>query len=143
MPNRFLCIGILFISILLGCSRQGKQDRLLKTDSAKDKISYKITILKGPVAYSQGQKQARLNPFLTEKEEAAFKDIDEREVINYLNLSAIFYSSSKESKAIIDGRIYKVGDVLDNKKIVEINPEEIVLKDASREYVLKIKRAAI
>lgn len=78
------------------------------------------------------------NPFLTEEEEKAFADLDNRVPIDYLSLSAILYSA-QESRAIINGRIVREGDIIDNKEIIKINPENIILKDADNEYTIRLK----
>jgi len=78
----------------------------------------------------------KINPFLTKEEEARINDSYERPL--GLNLSAIFYSSSN-SKVIIDGCILKEGDMIDNKVIKEIRPQEAILKDSKSEYILKMK----
>ena len=33
----------------------------------------------------------------------------------------------------------KKGDIVDNKEIVVINPESVILKDAQKEYIVKLK----
>jgi hypothetical protein len=80
----------------------------------------------------------RKNPFLRESEESVFDSAKDRLPVTYLNLSAIFYSPGA-SAAIIDGRFFKEGDTVDNKKIVTISAEEVILKDAQSVYVLKLK----
>lgn len=76
------------------------------------------------------------NPFLTSEEEEMFKM---GEIIDYLNLSAIFYSPHY-SYAVIDGRIIKEKDIIDNKEVILIKPEKVILEDSQRNrYVIKIK----
>jgi hypothetical protein len=53
-------------------------------------------------------------------------------------LSAIFYSPP-ESYAIINGQIFKEGEIVDNKRIEKIEPERVVLKAATGEYLLNLK----
>lgn len=79
------------------------------------------------------------NPFLTEEEERAFADLGKRIPIDYLITSAILYSPSA-SIAIINGRILKKGDTIDNKEIIEIQPEAVILKDSQGEYIVRLKR---
>lgn len=82
----------------------------------------------------------RQNPFLTLKEEESFRGKDfQGVIIDYLNLSAVFYAPYN-SKAIIEGRIFKKGDILDNKEIIEIGPEEVILKDSQTSYILKMRQ---
>ncbi len=77
------------------------------------------------------------NPFLTLEEIMALQE-QERQTIEYLNLSAVFLSPGG-TYAIVDGRIVKEKDMLDNKEVVKIDQEEIILKDALGEYIVKIK----
>jgi DNA-binding transcriptional MerR regulator len=80
----------------------------------------------------------RTNPFLAPEEEDFLKSQEGKLVINYLKLTAVFYSPPS-SRAIIDGKIFKEGDIVDNKQIVKINPEEIILKDTKGEYIISMK----
>jgi hypothetical protein len=82
----------------------------------------------------------RLNPFLTREEEEIFRRLKGRIPIDYLNLSAIFYSPDNESRVIIDGQILRKGQTIDSKKIVEIQPEVVILKDTQGEYIMRLKR---
>lgn len=79
------------------------------------------------------------NPFLTDEEEK-FAGLGKVIPIDYLAVSAILYSSSNRSKAIIDGKILEVGGSVDNKKIVEILPEAVILKDAQAEYIVQLRK---
>lgn len=55
-----------------------------------------------------------------------------------LSVSAIMYSGTYESKAIINGRIVQVGDLVGGKTVFRIEPEHVLLKDDQNEYVAKI-----
>lgn len=79
------------------------------------------------------------NPFLTREEQEVSRSTEGRLNIDYLNLSAIFYSPAG-SKVIIDGKIFKEGDEVDNKKISGITPEEVILKDYQNLYFIKMKQ---
>ena len=89
----------------------------------------------------------RFNPFLTKEEEEIFKYSEVRTPIDYLNLSAIFYSAeSNKSMAIIDGEILGEGQTIDNKKIVKIQPKAVILEDVQRtyfqkQYIIRLKEA--
>lgn len=92
---------------------------------------------------------ARLNPFLSLEEEGDFfgpKEPPVPIVLGYFNLSAIFCSQAKtENKAIINGMICKVGDEIDanSKKIVEIQPRMVILKDVNgKEYLLMLNKGS-
>ena len=67
------------------------------------------------------------NPFLDKKQELQYEDEDERTIDN-MSLTAILYSG-KDSRAMVDGRIVKIGDVIDNKEVMEITSEKIIFKD--------------
>lgn len=82
---------------------------------------------------------ARANPFLTQKEEKALVELGNALPLDYLKVSAIFYSAIvSQSRAIIDGKVLVLGDSIDNKEIIKINPEEVVLKDSQGRYVVKM-----
>lgn len=83
--------------------------------------------------------QTRANPFLTEEEEKTFQVLGKAVPIDYLVLSAILYSPSA-SKAIINGQILGIGSSIDNKEIIEIQPEAVILKDAQSEYIVRLKK---
>lgn len=76
------------------------------------------------------------NPFLTFDEEESFSPLIYRETIT-MNLTAVFYTPPN-SKILVDGRIYEEGDIVDNKRIIKIRPEEAILKDTRGEYLIKL-----
>ena len=79
------------------------------------------------------------NPFLTIAEAKSFGD-DYREELQYLNLTAVFYSTGS-SYAVIDGRIVRENDIVDNKKVIAFGPEKVFLQDSvGKEYVVKVRR---
>lgn len=85
----------------------------------------------------------RLNPFLSFEEEQSFLAPKRLAliVLDYFNLSATFCSAEKiNSKAIINGMVCKIGDVIDPvdaKKIVEIQPKAVILRDVRDiEYIV-------
>lgn len=82
---------------------------------------------------------SRVNPFLTLEEEEFFKDLGEAIPIDYLNLSAILYSPGV-SKIIINGYVLEVNDNIDGKKIIDIQPDKVTLKDAEGEYVIRLRK---
>lgn len=86
---------------------------------------------------------SRSNPFLTKEEEENYKETQGRIIIDDMTLSAVMYSPPN-SKVIIDGSIFKEGDDLGSKKIIEIQPKAVILKDESskREYIIRTKDAA-
>lgn len=90
----------------------------------------------------------RLNPFLSLEEERNFSGPKEpaRIMLDYFKLSAIFCSQAKtENKAIINGMICRVGDEIDanSKKIVEIQPRAVILKDINGlKYLLRLDKGS-
>ena len=136
------------VSLLLGC--QSKQaevgsvpDNIDNTgevyseNKPSKNVSEKKELLED-VSKEEKRVLSGRNPFLTLDEEKEFSG--EKKIIGYLNLSAVFYSPG-HSYAIIDGRIVKEKDTIDNKEIIRINPESVVLRDASgAEYVVRMKR---
>lgn len=78
------------------------------------------------------------NPFLT-MEEIEFFGKDYREIVEDLNLTAIFYSPGN-SYAVIDGRVVKEKDVIGDKKITAMAQEEVFLEDLSgKKYLIQLK----
>jgi hypothetical protein len=87
------------------------------------------------------QEGSRSNPFLTQKEQKALVEMGNVIPLEYLNVSAIFYSSfNSRNRAIIDGKVLVSGDIIDNKQIIKINPEDVVLEDSQGKYVAKIAK---
>ena len=81
-------------------------------------------------------KTNRSNPFLTLEEEKAF-GAKSREALTASRLSAVF-SSVHGAYAIVDGKVIKVNDRIHGKEVVEINRNNVVLRDASREYIITL-----
>jgi hypothetical protein len=88
---------------------------------------------------SSEQPEGRVNPFLTAKEEKVLVELGNAIPLGYLQVTAIFYSaSSSQSRAIIDGKVLVLGDSIDNKEVIKINPEDVVLEDSQGHYVAKM-----
>ncbi|MFH1339341.1 MAG: hypothetical protein ABIH40_05820 [Candidatus Omnitrophota bacterium] len=81
--------------------------------------------------------EIKTNPFLTPEEAEYFSQSEGKEVIEDFHLTAILYSPLRR-RAIIDGRILGEGDSVDNKRIVQILGESVILKDEEGEYVLRL-----
>lgn len=84
-------------------------------------------------------KGSGLNPFLTEEEREIFKDEGDYTTFAGLKLSAIFYQLG-DSKAIIDGRVVKKGDIIAGKKVFEIMPEAVILDDSYHKFILRLNK---
>jgi hypothetical protein len=79
------------------------------------------------------------NPFLNNEERTYYGD-DTRDILTNLHASAIFYVPGN-ARAMINGRIVKEKDFLDNKMIIRIKEEEIILRDIKgKEYVVKLRK---
>jgi len=134
-------IFILLLALLLsGCGRGSeikiispgetslpKEVASLPQEKEKEKIETK-TISEVPLE----------NPFLKLEERESDRLKNQRKTIDYLNLTAIFHSPPT-SRAIVEGKIVKEGDIIDNKRVIEIQPEAIVLKDFEGEYILELR----
>lgn len=89
----------------------------------------------------EAEANVRLNPFLSAEEEAGLADAGSNYIpIDYPVLSAIVYSLEGNSKAIIQGQILGLGNLIDNKEIIAIRPEELILKDSQGQYILRLKK---
>ncbi|MFH1398032.1 MAG: hypothetical protein ABIH27_05750 [Candidatus Omnitrophota bacterium] len=77
------------------------------------------------------------NPFLTPEEELKFRDKEGRLIIDKPRVLAVFSSPGK-SGALIGGRVFKVGDIFDNKEVIGISPSGVILKDRHTQYILKM-----
>jgi len=100
--------------------------------SAFGMISSRMAIIKA-------EGTVRVNPFLTIEEEGLFKALDGATSIDYLNLSAIFYSPGA-SKAIINGYVLEVNDSVDGKKVTDIESDRVILKDSEGKYVVMLRK---
>src|SRR3989338_3240502 len=77
------------------------------------------------------------NPFLDRDTELRYEDKDLR-VIADMTLTAVFFSGDT-SRAIIDGRIIKLGDIINNLEVTEIKSEKVYFKDyLGKEYTLEM-----
>lgn len=112
--------------------RQRQQEQIDEIVIFAERAQEKEAIAKGEVKV-----EIVHNPFLTEEEVERFSDPDYREPVQ-MNVSAVFYTPP-ESKIIVDGRVLKEGDIINNKRIIKIKPEEAILKDIRGEYSLKLK----
>ena len=129
-------IFIIFVLFLVSCSTQEeprtqglhrKKKIFRKTDMNSNTITKRAKVI---------SRTLNINPFLTKEEEASIHNSYEKPLS--LRLSAIFYSPPN-SKAIIDGRILKEGDKINNKIIKEIKLREVILKDSNSKYILRIE----
>ena len=125
-----LFLILISVSLFLGCAKKSAAET---GDSQEASLSQ---TQETPLSLQETLR----NPFLTGEEADSLVDTVKIVAINYLSASAIFYSPAGKSRAIIAGRILEKGSSIDNKEIVEIQPEAIVLKDAAAEYIVKLKK---
>lgn len=137
-------ISVIFMSSLFlfsGCG--SKEEAGITTQIGIPPLDSKITAHQSRSEEVQANisplTQTASNPFLTKEEEQAFGELGKAIPIDYLHLSAILYSPLR-SRAIIDGRILEIGDYIDNKEVIEIQPEAVILKDAQSQYIVRLKK---
>lgn len=141
-------IIIFFITLIMGCQGVDQAEDDYPIDSHGDRDSFFSQQTPSQDAaeqkikkqlFSMRRLQARWrNPFLTLGEADFFKQ-EVTDMIDYLNVSGIFCSDN-QSYAIIDGRIVREKDTIDNKKVVVINAQGIILEDSyDRKYMIKMK----
>lgn len=132
--NKFLTLIILTCALPLHCAR-AQQEAPSAVAAQKSEDSGHVATLAS----------VKLNPFLSLDEEKRYSEPKKPVFVmlsNY-NLSAIFRSQvHSEDKAIINGMICKVDDIIDSadgKKIVEIQPQAVILRDIKDvEYILTL-----
>lgn len=128
------------VFFLLGCQNEAKpvvKKKKNKTAKPQPAVVQQLTEQLQSQVKAIQETEERTNPFLSEKEEGALKSKEGKVEISYLNIAAIFYAPPY-SKAIIEGRVVGEGDILDNKEIIKIEPEEIILKDTQGEYIIQL-----
>ncbi len=142
---KFFIWGLLFLMGLTfweGCQRREKDEsEPIEEEDFQEKFQEKLfgkAKKKKRYRKEGGRIVFRENPFLTWEEEKELSKTKKRKILDYLTLSAIFYSS-KNSFVVIEGHILKEGDMIDEKKIVKIEPEKVILKDEEGEYVVFLK----
>ena len=139
---RFL--AVLLVLTFLGCAKDTpppSPGAMLRNKKDVTKAAREKKYQDGAQDMAPDEPQAvgmnRANPFLTVEEEKAFGK-NSREVLTNLKLSAIF-NSAKNSYAIVDGKIVKINDKIYDKEVVEINRDNVILKDAGREYIVNLR----
>lgn len=137
----FHITGCMIALFLLGC-QQGRIGGAQREEIYYTKKSLEDIIKEKSYRKDDEETYLKRNPFLTIDEEKFLEDY-RGDIIEYLTVSAILYSSSSphRSYAVIDGRIVKERDIVDNKEVVSISPEEVILKDPSgKEYIIIMKK---
>ena len=133
-----LLLLFLSASLLWGCAK--------KTETIEKAVSDQTQLSNEPQKEQKKNSKPRAdtathNPFLTREEEKLFTDIGKTQAIplDSLIVSAILYSTVTKSRAIINGSILQKGDTIDNKEVVDIQQETVILKDGRTEYIAKLK----
>ncbi|OQX80200.1 MAG: hypothetical protein B6D56_05605 [Candidatus Omnitrophica bacterium 4484_70.1] len=135
----FILLFLMGLIFWGGCQKKEKDEsEPIEGGGFRQRLFEEVRKKKGYEEEDEKVVSFRENPFLTWEEEIDLSKTKRRKVLDYLTLSAIFYSS-KNSFAVIDGHILKEGDMIDDKKIVRIEPKKVVLKNEEGEYVVFLK----
>ncbi len=135
----FLYVFLIFL--FWGCSRkeaidmsQTDQLQTAETTVVQEEDAQKLK--KMPGLKEEGVR----NPFLTDEEDKEFSASSNAIPIEGMELSIVGYAEDNSlSHAVINGVVVKVGDVIGNKKIIEIEREAVKLKDKQGEYIIMMK----
>lgn len=127
------------LALSFGCAKKETDAIAINEAGRQDETSAAKIQDKPLEQIMQAAKALIRNPFLTEEEENRFIDTGNLSPADHLILSAVMYSSLNKSRAIVNGQILKMGDYIDNKEIVEILPEAVILKNARAQYIIKLK----
>ena len=142
MDKKLWLIVALAVFLLAGC---GKKEAEVPTDETAAPTTESAAEPRKTTQPLAGQETALApdeltrNPFLSAEEESEFRDAGKAIPLDTLLLSAILYSSAAKSKVVLQGRILEKGDSIGDKKIIEIRPEAVILKDAATEYIVRLK----
>lgn len=132
-------LGSLLLALSFGCTKKETVSIVANEAGQQDEMTTAQIQDKPLEQIMQAAKEPTRNPFLTEEEENELVDTGNLIPADYLILSAVIYSSLNKSKAIVNGQILKMGDYIDDKEIVEIQPEAVILKDARAQYIIRLK----
>ena len=141
----FLCAVVAGIYLISGCAKKEEIVSFDSSQSLPDKSQMTVAQKNnGTAAQKEGLDLVDIafNPFLTPQEEKNFSGTGKYVPLDYLSLSAVIYSPTS-CKAIVNGKILELGGSIDNKKVVAIRPEEVVLKDSQSEYILRLKKVSV
>lgn len=153
---------VLFLAFFsaAGCQKAVKKDdALLKSLLAQQQLQKTkpaepaVTISDKPVVLTSNVTIANNtnNPFLTPEERKQLASMPADKLFqkgitvlphSQIDLSAIFLSSiATRSYAIVNGRIVRENDTIDEKQIVSIQKEELKLKDKTgQQYLLRLQK---
>lgn len=125
--------------ILAGCDNSGELRSVNRQGGAKKERELtpmlKSEELKNIEALSDADNIR--NPFLTVQEQEMFSGKEKRLILDYLRLTGVMYSKGKKI-AIIDGRIVREGDTIDDKSVRNIFSDYVILADKKGEYVVQL-----
>lgn len=140
LKKRLIAVfSVLLLAISFGCTKKETASVVANEAGPQDEMAAAQIQDKPLEQIIQAAKEPIHNPFLTEEEESKLIDTGNLIPADYLTLSAVIYSTLNKSKAIVNGQILKMGDYIDNKEIVEIQPEAVILKDAQAQYIIRLK----
>jgi hypothetical protein len=79
------------------------------------------------------------DPFLNSSEEEEYEK-EEREILTSHTVSAIL-STKDNPSAVVDGRVVKKGDFIEDMEVIQIKTEEVILKDFwGAEYAIRMEK---
>ncbi len=138
-PVSFLYVFLLFL--FWGCSKK----EVINTSPADQLQTVESTAVQEEntqeLKKASGSKNEIVrNPFLTDEESKEFSASSNAIPIEGMDLSIVGYAQDNLlSHAVINGMVVKVGDMIGNKKIIEIEREAVKLKDKQGEYIIMMK----
>ena len=127
----FLCVSVLF---LLGCPKQKKaKSGIIKGVGESSAIEKSTGLGRKEKDFSfLLDKLKQKNPFSKDH-----VNIDKYKFMpGALNLSGIYYDG-KRPLAIINDQVVAEGDTLNDKQVIKISNNEVILKDKEKEYRLR------
>ena len=138
--NKPLVLSLIFILFLVGCQKQEKKIPLPIRDKKTDEEIFDINKKLSEDSRNKERFTALINRL--DRRDPFSKDhtgIYKLKVSSgSLNLGGIIYDE-KKPLAIINDKIVGKGDMVEDKEIIRITPEEVILKDREKEYILKLE----
>ncbi len=83
------------------------------------------------------QGESTRNPFLTLREQRCGSAIKTRKPIGFFYLQGVFIKPDKKI-ALINGKVVKEGDFIEDKKVASIEKDSVVLEDGGGKLVIRL-----
>jgi hypothetical protein len=128
------CLGLLMTGVLSPKSASGQAD---KSEQVKESVGPQEAVIRPKVQYkAQGLKDPFL-PLIQEKEADIATTATPAKVkpLPVLNLQALVWGGNFP-QAIINNKVVKIGDVMEEAQIVGIGKEGVILLYANKKYKL-------